>query len=73
MSALVAGRRTETVRPSRTVLDHVRRSLTVLYWSAGLLLIVPLGLVFWALSATVRKVWQLAHPPQPERSLPPKT
>jgi len=66
MTALVTTHRAQGLRPRQKWLARLGRSLLILYWSAGLLLILPFALGFWAIGATVRAGlrWR-AQPPAP--------
>lgn len=56
MTALAATRRTDALRPRQKAIARLGRSLMILYWSAGLLLILPFALGFWAIGAGVRAI-----------------
>lgn len=61
MTALVATRRS-ALRPRQKVIARLGRSLMILYWSAGLLLILPFALGFWAVGTAVRAVLRRKKP-----------
>ncbi len=70
MSALVADRRTaKQAAPTRSIVHRVQRTLVVLYWTAGALLIIPIALCVWAIGVTIETVfsWRTKTPRTPHR------
>lgn len=58
MSALAAYRRATPLRPGGSKTARLARSIIILYWAAGLLLIVPLAFGCWAVSTALRAAFR---------------
>lgn len=68
MFAVATRRRDEDARPMQRRLDRLGRSILILYWSAGLLLVLPIALGFWAIGRAARALKRLRDPdPKPLR------